>query len=287
MRNVNPTERAFLEKLIAAASVRPVRLERALEQMFFTERLGRALIIQPIDRFGYFYLKPDVYDNEQQRQIETNILMNLFSLIVYLREQGLIVIHSDKKENCVKIRCLSDGFRSPTINGPGILLNERGDYTLNPGFIHDPANNVIYRGVRLDGDLYDLVADNISGFVYVSSSLPSVIDPPALQDPPSRLYDDYLSLKLSMLLLGCAMAWLIWQGRSFESSLSKAAVDCRLEQEGPPHSAGGLADGRLQNMAALTALRQFRCPRRAAGFRRVRGRQRRPLSVTGWHADSA
>lgn len=221
MRHFSPIEKEFLQVLVAAASVRSVRLERVLEQVFFTEQLGRALIIQPIDRFGYFYLKPAVYDDEQQRQIEINILTNLFSLIVYLREQGLIVIHSDKNESRVRIRCLSDGFRNPTINGPGIVLNERGDYTLNPDFIHDAANNVIYRGVRLDGDLYDLVTHNISGFVYVSSGLPSMIDSPAPQSAPRYSYDGCLSLKLSMLTLGCAMAWLIWQGRSLDSSLSK------------------------------------------------------------------
>jgi GH25 family lysozyme M1 (1,4-beta-N-acetylmuramidase) len=183
MRAFTPSEEETLIKLLAVSAGLPVRLEQFLEQIFFTEQHGRALILQPTGGFGYFYLKRSVYDDEQARAEEVRRLIELMMLIVYLREQGFVILNGGAPESRRQMRFVSALFRDPKPSTAHIVLNERGDYTFEPETICDRADTIIYKGVRLEADLYDLVARDVSGLLYVSPALKTLIPPPP---PPPR-----------------------------------------------------------------------------------------------------
>jgi GH25 family lysozyme M1 (1,4-beta-N-acetylmuramidase) len=185
MREFTPTEVQILTRLLDASTGLPVRLEQFLEQVFFSEQDGRALILQPAGRFGYLYLKPDVYDDERARGEQTRRLVELMMLFVYLRDQGIMVVNGVPRDEQRRMRFLSGAFRDPKplTTGAGVVLNQKGDYSFHPETICDQADNVIYKGVRLESDMYDLIARNASGLMFVSPSVKDLIPPPPPPEP--------------------------------------------------------------------------------------------------------
>jgi GH25 family lysozyme M1 (1,4-beta-N-acetylmuramidase) len=127
------------------------------------------------------------------------------------------------------MRFVGGVFRDPKPSTAHIVLNERGDYTFEPERICDQADTVIYKGLRLEADLYDLVARDASGLLYVSPALKALIPPPpapprppappaepppAREPVPSRLRAVWWWTVYATAL--CAAAWLMYRTASPE-----------------------------------------------------------------------
>lgn len=178
MREFKPNEVEILQALVAVSAAPAHRLDQFLETVFFSERHERALILQPVGNFGYYYLKPSVFDDPQARGEQVARLIELMMLLVYLREHRYVIVNGAPPEMKRQMRFIGGLFRDPKPGKSNIVLNERGDYTFEPTVICDRTNAIIYKGVRLEADLYDLVARDVAGLFYVSPALKALLPPP-------------------------------------------------------------------------------------------------------------
>lgn len=223
MREFTPTEEEILNKLLAASSGLPVRLEQFLGAAFFSEQDGRALILQPAGRFGYFYVKTYVYEDEQARNAETARLVELMMLLVYLREQGFLVVHGGVSDSNRQMVFVSGMFRDPKPSTAHIVLNDRGDYTFVPMAICDKDDNVTHKGVRLESDLYDLVSQNASGLLYVSPALKSLLPPPPAPEPSfAQRVARWWPVPAAVM---CAAAWVVYDRTDLDVRLASNGRD--------------------------------------------------------------
>ena len=171
----NAAERLLLQELMAAAEFIPVRMSTFLQQHFFNAAAGRALILQPPRRFGCYYLTPQVFSQPERLALEMKALLELFTLIARLRAHRLIYLFPPGSQAQEDMLFLSDSFDHPKPSTAHVVLNDKGDYTFQPECIQDAKDQVIYRGMRLDGEVYELIHDQVQGIVCLSDEFRSLM----------------------------------------------------------------------------------------------------------------
>ena len=63
--------------------------------------------------------------------------------------------------------CVSDLFQDPHTGAAHVGLNERCDDRFQPGAIQNARDDRTYRGVRLEGPVYDVVAQCVDGMLCI------------------------------------------------------------------------------------------------------------------------
>ncbi|GEM_PF-4540092 len=184
--SLDAAELRLLQELAAATQAAPVRMGAFLQRHFFTEAAGRALILQPGGAFGYYYLRRDLFEQDDRLAAETRALLDLIVLIARLRRRRLIHVFPVDRPADADMLFVGGLFRSPRRSTAHIILNERGDYTFQPDSIQDEKDEEIYRGVRLDGDLYALVLDQSRGLVDVMPDIRDCLAAPPDPPPPPK-----------------------------------------------------------------------------------------------------
>jgi GH25 family lysozyme M1 (1,4-beta-N-acetylmuramidase) len=160
-------DQPWLQRLAATSQFLPQRMSLFLVEHFFNVRQGRALILQPARRIGYFYLKPEIHDRAELLAAEIKQFLDLFALLARLRADRLLYLLGRAQAEAQMV-FVGDLFEHPKPAREHVLLNARGDYTHAPEAIQDAADNVIYKGVLLDGEVFDLVASCVHGIFYLT-----------------------------------------------------------------------------------------------------------------------
>lgn len=171
MRAFLASERACIDRLLTRCAGLSVGVDEFLATEFFTTQAGRALILQPQGAFGYFYLPVAVFDDPARRQAELRALIDLFTFWATLRERGLILVAPDDPATLKRLHFVGELFDHPQAHPAHLALNPRGDFSFQPEAIQDADNNVIFKGIRLSGDLYRLVQAQVGGTAFPSSTL--------------------------------------------------------------------------------------------------------------------
>ena len=171
MRAFLASERQRIDRLLTRCAGLSVGVDEFLATEFFNRQAGRALILQPQGAFGYFYLPVAVFDDPGRHQTELRSLIDLFTFWAMLRERGLILIAPDDPAASRNIHYVGELFDHPKAYPAHLALNPQGDYSFQPEAIQDADNNVIYKGIRLSGDLYRLVQGQVGGTAFPSSTL--------------------------------------------------------------------------------------------------------------------
>lgn len=173
-RTFNAREKLIIKNIITVAPAGPVLMNHLLEKFFFTEKNGRALIIQAQAQYAVFFLHNNLFDDEQVKKKELEEFLELITLISYLRYHGYISLYRDEKTKEKSMVFIQDNFNNPIPSKGSILLNPKGDYTIKPDTIHDKNNEVIYKGVVFDSDTYDMILSCTTGALLVSHSLKEI-----------------------------------------------------------------------------------------------------------------
>lgn len=160
---LSAADQAWTQALLRACEALPQRMPGFLQQHFFNEAAGRALILQPKQQFGYYYLKVAIYDQPERLAAEIKGLLDFCALVARLRQQGLLYVFDGSAAGADGVLFLSDLFQQPKAGSAHVVLNARGDYSVRPDAILDASDAVLYRGVRLDGDLYLFVQEAVRG----------------------------------------------------------------------------------------------------------------------------
>jgi lysozyme len=160
---LNAADQAWTQALLQACDALPQRMPGFLQQRFFNEAAGRALILQPRQQFGYYYLKAAIHEQPERLAAEIKALLDFCALVARLRQQGLLYVFDGGTAGADAVLFLSDLFQQPKAGSAHVVLNKRGDYSVQPDTILDASDAVLYRGVRIDGDLYLFVQEAVRG----------------------------------------------------------------------------------------------------------------------------
>lgn len=227
----------WLQRLAASSQFVPQRMSLFLAEHFFNMQAGRALILQPARRIGYFYLRPATYDRADLLAGEIKQFLDLFALLARLRADRLLyLLGGDARDQPMIF--VGDLFDHPKPSSAHVVLNARGDYSFAPETIQDADDNVIYKGVLLDAEVYELVASCVHGMFYLSdehraqlldSALASggpeaAVAPPLLPQPGKW---PWITGAAALALLGAS--W--WAARP-------AALPAYARPHSPAHAAG-------------------------------------------------
>jgi lysozyme len=171
MRKFNDNEKKFIKRLIAIEKGTIVSLHALLEDFFFTESFGRALIIQSQGKYGVFFMKKEIFDNPFEKKEQLESFLNLLSFISYLRHHGYISLFRSEKSKEQTMFFIQDGFVGAKASKNTIILNTEGDYTSSPDTIHDKSGNIIYKGVVSRDDSYELIVASTVGSLIVNMQI--------------------------------------------------------------------------------------------------------------------
>ena len=175
MRAFNESEKAVIRKLASLEPEQTTLLTEFLGSLYFSEEKGRAMIIQTAGKYAVFYLRPEIFDNEKSKRIEIIKLLELISLIRYLKNQGYLFIYTGEPQKAKSMYFLNDSFKNPQQAGEAIVLNAQGDHTSKPESIFNKANQVVYKGISFDPETYEMMVNNLTGVLYVSLELRNLV----------------------------------------------------------------------------------------------------------------
>lgn len=180
-------------------------MEKLLGDIFFTEKDGRALIIQTAGRYAVFYLHNKISDDGVKKKEELEKFLNLLSLITYLKYNGYISLYRSEKTKEKTMFFLQDAFLDPQPSTGNIVLNGKGDYTSNPEAIRNKNNDIIYKGEIFNSDTYDLIIGATTGLLCVSPCLRELIDTKGeiKATPTAKKMDTHIWINAAFLLLMC------------------------------------------------------------------------------------
>ena len=143
-----------------------------LEEFYFKEDKGRALIIQAKESYAVFFLIPTVHDNPTKRKNEESTFHQLLSFLKYLKAENYITQTRGKSSRTTEMFFVQDGFIDPqTSNHSSIILNSKGEFTNSPDTIQDSNKEVVYKGITYDHDVFDLILSTCTGTLFVSESI--------------------------------------------------------------------------------------------------------------------
>lgn len=186
MRRFTPSDRALLERLSVVAREGPLPMGRFLQTVHFSEAAGRALILQPHGRFGYLYVRPARLAEPGTAARERQQLMELWMLLAWLRQQGLLALTVDDGPVPDALSFVGESLDAVRLEKSRIVVNTRGDYSDEPNRIVSAHGDPVFEGIRLEGDAFDMAWRHTRGTLLVSAGIDDLLprsEPAAL--PPS------------------------------------------------------------------------------------------------------
>lgn len=176
MRSFNDWDKEILHNLVKEKIGNSHSVDTFLNSFYFKEDLGRGLIIQAQRKYAVFFLKNELYDNEEIKNEEIAKFMDLLSLLKFLVADGYLAIHKADQEKDKSMFFLQDSFTNPQPSSGTIYLNAAGDYTASPETIHNKNKQVIFKGIVFEREMYDLIAGLTTGNYIVSQHIISLIN---------------------------------------------------------------------------------------------------------------
>lgn len=184
MREYFARERSRIDALVVACGETGASIDSYLEDVHFSASSGRALILQPAGRFGYLYMPPAVFDDARRRQGEVKALVDLLTLLASLRERHLLVLVGSACEGHGPHVIGGRFVTRPREFMNQIILNADGDHSMDPATILNAGGEVIYKGMRIDGDLFRLIEQHAGRSAFVSQELADMAAAWRLADVP-------------------------------------------------------------------------------------------------------
>ncbi len=168
MRKLTYQERRWAESL---SSLSTQSTSKWLEDNFFREVEGRALIIQAQENYAVLFLTNELFNDEEKKNEQIGNFFSLISFFRFLHHEGYITITRGKDTRESPMFFLQDAFTNPKPTKGKIILNAKGEYTEKPDKIHDTDQKTVYQGIMYDQDHYDMIISVCTGSMTVSNSI--------------------------------------------------------------------------------------------------------------------
>lgn len=175
MRIFNDNEKELIKRLISIEKGNTISLHTLLENFYFTESFGRALIIQSQGRYAVFFMKKEIFDDPFQKKEELESFLNLLSFISYLKQHGYISLFRSENSKDETMFFIQDGFVGAKASQNTIILNTKGDYTSSPDTIHDKSGAISYKGIVSRDDSYEFIIASTVGHLIVNSQIEQLL----------------------------------------------------------------------------------------------------------------
>lgn len=173
MRELNDLERTFVNLLARKYVGETISLESILARHVFSMASQKRLILQPKGRFAVFFSSPG--DPAIGRAVSQ--LLSLLSFLASLNRDGYISLFKPPLGENTRLVCIGEDFEPPRIEADRIILNRAGLFTDRPGVIKNAEGDVVFEGVQLSGDNYDLIYNNAIGQFFVSEKIRILFQP--------------------------------------------------------------------------------------------------------------
>ncbi len=170
-RKFNIAEQSIIKRLAITPTGDALDFSKWLGDFYFTEQTGRALVFQNAARYAVFYLRPEVFTDEQRKKQEIARLLEFTAFIRYLINGQYLYLYAHEDPKVESLICLHNSFNNPRRSGNRLLLNDTGDYTDVPKTILNKQNEVIYEGIMFTGEVYNVLSSTLTGSLYVANSL--------------------------------------------------------------------------------------------------------------------
>ncbi|OHX63978.1 GH25 family lysozyme [Flammeovirga pacifica] len=175
MKTLSEFEISIVESLITIADKTNQTTKDWIEQFFFTEDEGRALIIQAKENYGVFFLKKEIFDDDDLKQQEESKFHQLIHFLNYLKSENYITQSRGKQNRSSQMFFIQDSFRDPQPTKGAIILNAGGEYTESPNTIQNHFKEIVYEGITYDHDVFDLILSTLTGSLFVSPTIHQLI----------------------------------------------------------------------------------------------------------------
>ena len=176
MHPFNAREKALLHSMSTLDSKDAVSMQKLLEGIFFTEKEGRALIIQTVDHYVVFFLNITKFEDENVKKQETIRFLEVVALLQDLKKERYItLLPSGRNRKEESMYFVQDAFMHPEPGTGRIILNKEGDYTHSPESIFDKDNHIIYKGIFFDRETYDFLTNNLESTVLISDRFEDLV----------------------------------------------------------------------------------------------------------------
>ena len=176
MRSFSKKEKEHIATLIAMASADSISLHKLLEKLFFQEKEGKALIVQTVNHYAVFYLKNNLFDNEASKKAQLAQFLEFIALLKYLKAHNCLYFLPKSHIKTDRMIFIQDAFNHPEASDGAIILNTKGDYTLDPATILDKNDDVIYKGIFLDQNTSTFLEAHGKEVLFLSEQLKALTE---------------------------------------------------------------------------------------------------------------
>ena len=171
MRRFDEQEMAWLERLALVARSGPLPAAAFLERVHFSRASARGMVLQPLGRFGYCYVRPAHLATAGAAQAERRSLLALLLLLAWLRREHYVALEREDERAPTSLIVVGEAFDAVRADRSRLVLSQRGEYSCDPQQVLEPDGSVAYEGIRLEGDAYSLAADWALGTLHASPAL--------------------------------------------------------------------------------------------------------------------
>ncbi|MBA5628931.1 hypothetical protein [Moheibacter lacus] len=175
MRKFNEREKKLISDLSKVSFSETEKFSFFLQMYYFTATSNKALLVFMQFQQALLYIKHDKFINIKDRKTELGEFLELLSLIIYLKEKRYISIYQVESQNAA-LQIMKEGFDNPRDDGKGhIFFNDKDYLVTNEATKILRDNHIVYEGINLPSDVYQLIIDNFFGVLYVSEELRELV----------------------------------------------------------------------------------------------------------------
>lgn len=176
MRAFNNREKDFIKMLAKINLANTNYFSYFLQEEYFTTESKKALFVFTEQKGVVLYLEKELFNDLTKRKEELGKLFELLSLIIYLKENRYITIFPNPDVLKDKLHVMREDFNSISTSKEDptkILLNKEGFFFKEscPDNIYDSENNIVFIGVVLGENEFNLIIENFMGLLYVFEEL--------------------------------------------------------------------------------------------------------------------
>lgn len=224
MKRLSDHEKNIIKQIYRLKSQGVITVKEFLEQVFFSQDSHRCLIVQPGEKYAMFFLGVEAF-NSNAKAIALSEFLELLCLLRYLNSNGYITLFRGEHLNHEKMFFFSQAFSNPRIERGKIVLNDDGLYSTRPECIKDHHDEVVFKGIELKNENFDLIYQHCIGSMCVSESLSQLlesapeIDQPNNQQQSKAKSHSQFHLAIALVMFATALILFGWFSKNQFSAL--------------------------------------------------------------------
>lgn len=167
MRDLNNWEQEIVHHLSSLQPGTSMDMIGFLNSIYFRRDLGKALILNVQAKYAMFFVKAQLFFDNDARKNEISKFLNLFSFLKYLSNEGYLSFHPIERGTEAPVYYVQDSFDKNLVSGNGpVVLNSIEDCLSASDTILTKDKKPFCKGIIFEHETYDLIAKTVvNGFI--------------------------------------------------------------------------------------------------------------------------